>query len=126
MTFTHIRLLVQNYETCFYFYRDVMKFEVVWGDEAGEYAEFRAGDGSRIAINTLETMADIVGSFAPDADNAVLIFHVDDLESAVRDMKGRGATFVTEIRDRPSWGVRTAHLRDPALNLLELNTPLEG
>ena len=125
MTFTHIRLLVQNYETCFYFYRDVMKFEVVWGDEAGEYAEFRAGDGSRIAINTREIMADIIRPPTSDADNAVLIFHVGDLESAVRDLKERGATFVTEIQNRPSWGVRTAHLKDPALNLLELNTPLE-
>lgn len=125
MKLTHTRLLVENYDACFRFYRDVMKLEVIWGDETGEYAEFRAGDGSLIALNTLETMADIIGSSNSNADNAVLIFHVDDLESAVRDLKDRGAHFVTEIQDRPSWGIRTAHLRDPALNLLELNTPLD-
>ena len=124
MTFTHICLLVRNYEMRFYFYRDVMQFEVVWGDPASSYAELRAGDGSLIAISTLETMAGVVNSSPSDADNAVNIFHVDDLESAVRDLEERGATFVAEIRDRPSWGVRTAHLRDPAGNLLELNSPL--
>ena len=124
MTFTHTRLLTDNYEACFRFYRDVMRFEVAWGDEASSYAEFRAGDGARIAVNDHEVMADIAGPFVPDANNAVLIFHVDDLERAVQDLKGRGATFVAEIQDRPSWGVRTAHLRDLGGNLLELNTPL--
>ena len=125
MKFTHTRLLVENYAACFRFYQGVMQLEAVWGDEEGSYADFRAEDGgSLLAINAREIMADIVGSPDSSSDNAVLIFHVDDLESAVQTLKERGATFVTEIQDRPSWGIRTAHLRDPAGNLLELNTPL--
>ncbi len=125
MKFTHIRLLVKNYTTCFRFYRDVMAFEVVWGDETSGYADFRAGEGPLIAVNDREVMADIVGASTYNADNAVLIFCVDDLERSVQTLKGRGANFVAEVQERPAWGVRTAHLRDPALNLLELNTPLE-
>ena len=130
MTFTHARLLVENYEACFRFYRDVMGFEVVWGDEAGSYADFRAGDGILLAINDRGVMKEVVGETPSSkrSDNAVLIFHVDTLESAVQTLKERGAAFVTEIQDRPSWGIRTiyltVHLRDSAGNLLELNTPL--
>ena len=128
MKFTHTRLLVENYEACFRFYRDVMQFEVTWGDETSSYADFRAGDGVLLAINDREVMKEVVGEASADkrSDNAVLIFHVDDLESAVQTLKERGETFVTEIQDRPSWGIRTAHLRDPAGNLLELNTPLSS
>ena len=125
MKFTHARLLVENYTACSRFYRDVMAFEVVWGDATSGYADFRAGNGPLIAINDREVMADIVGASTYNADNAVLIFCVDDLERSVQALKGRGANFVAEVQERPAWGVRTAHLRDPALNLLELNTPLE-
>ncbi len=125
MKLTHTRLLVDNYKACFHFYRDVMMLEVVWGGESGSYADFRAGDGLLIAISAHEVMTGIIAPLTSHSDSAVLIFHVDDLESAVRGLKERGATFVTEIQDRPSWGIRTAHLRDPEGNLLELNTPLE-
>ncbi len=127
MKFTHARLLVSNYAACFCFYRDVMEFEVVWGDEAGSYADFRAGGSVLLAINDQEVMKEVVGeSVASErSEKVVLIFEVDNLERSVQTLTGRGATFVTEIQERLTWGIRTAHLRDPAGNLLELNTPLE-
>ena len=126
MKLTHTRLLVANYAACFRFYRDVMQFEVLWGDEEGSYADFRVGDGSLLAVNARGVMKEVVGEapFSERSDSVVLIFEVEDLEHAVQTLKERGATFVTETRDRPSWDVRTAHLRDSAGNLLELNTPL--
>ena len=126
MKLTHTRLLVANYAACFRFYRDVMQFEVLWGDEEGSYADFRVGDGSLLAVNARGVMKEVVGEapFSERSDSVVLIFEVEDLEHAVQTLKERGATFVTETRDRPSSGVRTAHLRDSAGNLLELNTPL--
>ena len=125
MKLTHTRLLVDHYAACFRFYRDVMQFEVVWGDETSRYADFRAGDGALLAVNDREVM-EVVGEASADErpDSAVLIFEVDDLERSVQTLKERGISFVTEIQDRPSWGVRTAYLRDPAGNLLELNVPL--
>ena len=38
---------------------------------------------------------------------------------------GRGATFLTEPRDQPVAFIRTAHLRDPAGHLIEINSPLQ-
>ena len=125
MKLTYIRLLTDNYRACFRFYRDVMGFEITWGDEEGAYAEFRASDGVSVALNRPEVMAGLVDEASCSEDNAVLIFAVEDLAASVQTLKQRGAKFVAEVQDRPSWGVRTAHLRDPAGNLLELNTPLK-
>jgi len=54
----------------------------------------------------------------------MLIFEAPDLESTVAVLKARGALFVTDIEDRPGWGIRTAHLRDPDGTLIEINSPL--
>lgn len=40
MELTHIRLLVDNYKDCFHFYKDILGFEVTWGDENSNYADF--------------------------------------------------------------------------------------
>ena len=54
----------------------------------------------------------------------MLVFEATDLDSTVEALKARGADFVAELQDRPDWGIRTAHLRDPEGNLIELNEPL--
>ena len=41
MKLTHVRLLVNDFDACFRFYKNVMGFQVQWGDEASGYAEFR-------------------------------------------------------------------------------------
>ena len=42
---THQRLLVSNYKDSFLFYRDLLGFDVDWGDENSGYAElFFRGD----------------------------------------------------------------------------------
>jgi hypothetical protein len=38
-------------------------------------------------------------------------------------LRGRGAE-PGEIVDRPDWGIRFVHLRDPAGNLIEVNCPI--
>lgn len=37
MQLTYVRLLVDDYEACFRFYRDVMGFGVTFGDESGPF-----------------------------------------------------------------------------------------
>ena len=54
----------------------------------------------------------------------MLVFEAADLDSTVEALKARGVHFVAELQDRPDWGIRTAHLRDPEGNLIELNSPL--
>ncbi len=121
---THIRLLVTDFPACFRFYRDVLGFEVLWGEEDGRYADFKAGD-AMIALYDRRLMAEAVGAtgkpVAADAqDRAALIFAVDDVDAAFEQLRGRGVRFVTEPQDRPDWGIRAAHFRDPDGNLIEI------
>jgi lactoylglutathione lyase len=57
-------------------------------------------------------------------DRFLLIFGVEDLDATVARMRERGAQFVTEPADHPEWGIRTAHLRDPDGNIIEINSDM--
>lgn len=121
---THVRLLVANYRDCFRFYRDVMGFDVAWGDEDGRYADFTAGEAI-IALYDRQLMAEAVGTAGRPADaeaqdRALLNLAVEDVDAAWEELKARGVDFVTEPQDRPDWGIRAAHFRDPDGNLIEI------
>ena len=124
-----VRLLVDRFDACFRFYRDVIGLEPVWGEEGGRYADFKAGDGTFIALFRRELMADAVGTRdlpndAPAQDRAALTLQVEDLDAAVPALRDKGAVFVTEPKDYPAWTIRAAHLRDPDGTLIELFAPL--
>ena len=124
-----IRLLVERFDACFRFYRDVIGLRPVWGEEGGRYAEFKAGDGMSLALFKRDLMAEAVGTrdLPPDAraqDRAAIILQVDDLEDTVSKLQAKGAALVTEPKDYPAWTIRAAHLRDPDGNLIELFAPL--
>jgi catechol 2,3-dioxygenase-like lactoylglutathione lyase family enzyme len=128
-TLTHVRLLVEDYQACFRFYRDVMEFHVAWGNESTRYAEFRTGD-VRLAVFDRDEMARVVGRMElPSAcgckDEVTVIFRVPNVDDEVKNLRGKKIQFVTEPLDRPDWGIRTAHLRDPDGNLIELNCRLD-
>lgn len=126
-TFTHTRLLVSDYRECFRFYRDVMGFEVGWGDEESQYADFETGDAT-LALFGREAMADAVGTAErPVAthhqDEVVLVFRVASVDDTYEQLRER-IEFVTDPHDRPDWGIRVAHFRDPDGNLVEINRSL--
>ncbi|GAB3031990.1 VOC family protein [Natronobiforma cellulositropha] len=123
----HTRLLVSEFEPCVRFYRDVLGFDVTWGDETTGYADFDTGSMT-LALFEREAMADAIDTvYEPtdaESDDVALVIEV----SAVDEVFGRlssDATVVTEPHDRPEWGVRVAHFRDPAGTLLEINEPLD-
>jgi lactoylglutathione lyase len=129
MKLTHVRLLVNDFDACFRFYKDVMGFHVQWGDEASGYAEFRGRGEALVALFSRQAMAETLGmeelpSEAACQDRAMLVFEAADLDSKVEALRARGAQFVSELQDRPDWGIRSIHLRDPEGNLIELNSPL--
>jgi catechol 2,3-dioxygenase-like lactoylglutathione lyase family enzyme len=131
MKLTHVRLLVNDFDTCFRFYRDVMGFAVQWGAEGSDYAAFRGRGEGMVALFSRQSMADTLGAgeLPPEAecqDRTMLVFEAADLDAKVEALKARGALFVADPQDRPDWGMRTAHLRDPEGNLIELNSPLPG
>ncbi|MBK8019931.1 MAG: VOC family protein [Chloroflexi bacterium] len=57
-------------------------------------------------------------------DSSLLVFEVDDVDQAVQSLQGKGVSFIAMPTDRPDWGMRTAHFRDPDGNLLEIFHPL--
>lgn len=129
MKLTHVRLLVNDFDGCFCFYRDVMGFRVQWGAEGSGYADFRGRGEAMVALFSRQAMAETLGeeslpSEASCQDRSMLVFEAADLDSTVAALRARGVQFVAELQDRPDWGIRTVHLRDPDGNLIEINSPL--
>jgi catechol 2,3-dioxygenase-like lactoylglutathione lyase family enzyme len=122
---THVRLLVDELDACVRFYRETMGFEL--SAEHGDYVEFRVGD-VLLALFPRTAMAEAVG-FDPLAagDRVALVFQVGNVDAALADVRDRGAAVVAEAQDRPDWGLRVAHIRDPDGNLIELyhDIPIE-
>jgi lactoylglutathione lyase len=127
---THIRLLVSDIPACLSFYRDVLRMQVLWADEDGHYVSFKTGDVV-LALNRKQAMAEVVGSSnrpacADGQDPITLILAVDDVDVAHQELMAKGIAFVTQPMDRPHWGIRAAHFRDPDGNLIEINEPLRA
>ncbi|MGM0885175.1 MAG: VOC family protein [Bacillota bacterium] len=125
MNLSHVRLLVTNVTECFYFYRDIMGFDVIWGDENSPYAEFQTGQ-TKIAINQKSMIAEVVGTLEknPESDSQdklALIFAVDNVDETYEELVNKGVEFLNSPLDRNDWGIRLAHFRDPAGNLIEIN-----
>ena len=130
MKLTYVRLLVADFAASFRFYRDVMVFKPVWGSEdEGGYAEFDVGGGCGLALfDRIAMSAELGTTDLPAPGNAqdrlALVFAVDNIDSAYNELKDRGAMFVTDPTSHADWGIRTAHLRDPDGNLIEVNSPM--
>jgi lactoylglutathione lyase len=125
-----VRLLVADVATSLTFYRDVMGMTVTFND--GEnYAALQVSDDFGLTLFRRDLMADAVGrsGMAPRAavqDSFALVFGTDDVDAAAERLRGLGVRLETDPLDRPDWGVRTLHLRDPDGHLVELNSPLPG
>ena len=125
MELTHVRLLVSDLPACFRFYRDVLGLTPEFGDESGVYADFLVGH-AKIALFKRELMAESVSTSGKPAnancqDLAAVIVAVPDVDALHKTLAARGASFVNLPHDRPDWGVRCLHLRDPDGNLIEIN-----
>jgi catechol 2,3-dioxygenase-like lactoylglutathione lyase family enzyme len=131
MRIDHVRLLVVNFAECFRFYRDVIGLSVKWGDENDTYASFTVAGEERpnVALFNRQAMADALGigdrpAEAVTQDRAMLIIGVDDVDATTRRFEAMGVQFVKEPQNFPDWGMRSAYLRDPDDNLIELTGPL--
>lgn len=100
---------------------------MTWGDEASNYADFKATDDFSLAIFDRKQMVELVGkTFEPlekNPDTAALIFRVESVEQAYQDMKEK-VEFITKPTEQHDWGIKVAHFRDPAGNLIEINESL--
>ena len=129
MKLTHVRLMVQNFRECFLFYRDILGFEVEWGNEESRYAELNAG-GVNIGLFDRIAMARAIGTdtLSPDSDSmdkTSLIILVDSVEDTYHSLKKQGVHFINEPHNRADWGIKVVHFRDPDNNLIELYESIE-
>lgn len=127
MKFMNVRLLVGDITAAIRFWRNVMGLRMTYGDEAMGYAYFET-DSAGVELLTREGFAVALGEVAstptPEGHPAVLVFRVDDVDTAYADFVERGATAVAGPQDRPAWGVRSAHLSDPDGYLIEIYSQL--
>lgn len=124
----YIRLLVSNFKECFRFYQNIMGFKATYGDENDVYADFTTGN-TTLALFGRQNMSEAVGtaSLAAEAiaqDRICLVFGVESVDAVCKKLESQGISLITQPMDRPGWGIRTAHFRDPDGNLIEINQPL--
>jgi lactoylglutathione lyase len=122
---SNIRLLVTDFDAALRFYSNVMGFKVPPGHDF-PYVEFEMEAGY-VAIFDRSFMAAAIDTSGlpsepagPSQDRAAIVFEVDNVDEAYAELQSRGAEFATPPTDREDWGIRTAHLRDPDGNLIEI------
>lgn len=124
----YVRLLTDNFDEMWNFYVNKMSMVPRFGKDNGVYEEFRT-NGSVLAIYKREYMGNALGTTLPEPlnnpqDTCVFILQVPNVDNAYNELKAKGVNFITKPEDRKEWIIRTAHLRDPDGNLIELNEPI--
>ena len=122
------RILVQDFKKMFDFYKDILEYEVHWGDRNGAYASFKV-PGEKdpsFAIymkdyTYYEGYSDIGEQIK--SDFVVLVVSHDDVDEYYNHLKTKGVTFMGEPRDIYEWYCRVVLFRDPEGNLIEINGP---
>ncbi|WP_433259046.1 VOC family protein [Streptosporangium sp. CA-135522] len=129
----HPRLLVGRFADCFRFYDAVLP-ELIGarrtrGAESGPYASWDVGTEGVLMLFDRAAMAAVTGTTGLPAeaaaqDRAMLVSRVGDVDAGFELCLRHGGRPVAPPADRPEWGpgLRTAHLRDPDGNLLELQS----
>jgi lactoylglutathione lyase len=117
MRLHHVRLLVSDVDAAIAFYRDVLGFELQWGEAAIGYASFAGGRGVDLSVFARGGQPEAA---PPSGDRALLSLQVDDVDAEVARLRDLGVPIAAEPRDEPGWGLRVAYVRDPDGTLLEL------
>ncbi|RSN14321.1 glyoxalase/bleomycin resistance/extradiol dioxygenase family protein [Nonomuraea sp. WAC 01424] len=122
------RLLVRDFPAAVAFYRAALGVEPVKVLTEAAYANWDIDGQAGLVLFGRDNMAHVVGTAglpaAPAQDTAMLVMKVDDVDAGTDRLVRLGAVVVAPPQDRPAWapGLRTAHLRDPEGNLIELQS----
>ena len=113
-------LIVEDLDRAIAFYTETLGLEL--NHRSGPYAQLRTGV-TRLAFYERSAMTETLGvplsAPPPDAPAFELGFFVANVDNAYAELVVSGAEAVTPPADR-AWGQRTAYVRDPDGNLIEL------
>ncbi len=122
----YVVLIVTDLEQSLSFYTETLGLELQ--HRAEKYAQINAGT-TRLSLYTRDAMQETLGvALEPPSlasPSFELGFKVPDCDAAFSELVASGAPAVTEPTTRP-WGQRTAYIRDPDGNLIELAQDLAG
>ncbi|MEU6850240.1 VOC family protein [Actinacidiphila alni] len=130
----HPRLLVGRFADTFRFYDAVLPTLVgaalTRGGPDGPYASWDIGAEGVLMLFDRSAMAEVTGTAGlpadgpPAQDRTMLVSRVPDVAAGYELCLRHGAAPVAAPADRPQWGptMRTAHVRDPDGNLVELQS----
>ena len=116
----YVVLIVADLDRSLSFYADTLGLRLRHRDE--KYAQMEAGT-TRLSLYTRDAMEETLGAVldtpSPSAPSFELGFKVSDCDTAFVELVDAGAPSVARPTTRP-WGQRTAYVRDPDGNLIEL------
>jgi lactoylglutathione lyase len=116
----YVVLIVADLERALAFYTGTLG--LVLQHRAEKYAQMTAGT-TRLSLYTRDAMTETIGiaiaAPSPAAPAFELGFKVSDCDAAFAELEAAGAVAVVPPTSR-SWGQRTAYVRDPDGNLIEL------
>ncbi|GAA2925577.1 VOC family protein [Streptomyces thioluteus] len=130
----HPRLLVSRFADTFRFYAAVLPqlagARLVQGTEDGPYAHWDLDGEGLLMLFDRAAMAEALGTSGLPAeppaaqDRTMFVSRVTDVDSGFALCLRHGGSAAARPADRPEWGpsLRTAHVRDPEGNLIELQS----
>ena len=127
MKLNYVRLLVRDFDACFNFYAEILRFEVTWGRPGDVYASFGVGSDTSLSIFAQKLMLDSLRlevDAAAGAPRQVLCFASDNIDEECNRLQQAGVCFINQPQDYPGWGCRCAHFADPEGNIIEINQEL--
>lgn len=106
MNLNQVTLPCTDYHNSVAFYKTLGFRQIV--DSPPRYARFECESGTTFSLHS-----DLAAE--PQKSGVVIYFEVEDLDTVVKDIKGKGLEFESEPVDQ-TWLWREAYLRDPAGN----------
>lgn len=122
--FSYTRLLVTNYAACLEFYTSVLGLETTFISEIDDYSELTSGNIKLTLLSrdqfTGHFGTDIDFAFDHKGDGIALSFCVSNVDEAYEYLKTKNVETVSPAWNFADWGVKSALVRDPDGNLIEL------
>ena len=122
--FSYTHLFVRDYKTSLDFYNQVLGLEKNFNSEIDEYAELTNGNVQLILLSQSKAIGHFGSStdfsFEGQNDAIALSFRVKDVDEACEYLKGKNVEVVSPPCNFVDLGIKSALLRDPDGNLLEI------